>query len=483
MSRTDLNKLSLKAFMGSSNVIAPTLQVTSDRLQDIREDPVQPTGGYKSALPNSKLMTATPVWRSKALKSRLQSFEELLVKLRDPQSGVAFKDQKNFFGVKPCSAKGADISACVGKIMKYKETWPIDQLMDAFIGYGYLIPVDSFSSAFKPDDTLYTFQADLLYFTKPWDVSDLDYGAFLLRKSSKSDDETQRLAKLQIDFEDRWKQVKDSASWTENYVSMLDKLDKKLFELRETAFWRVYRPTKGCALYEGTENSPMLKIFRKRWTDSEFESKLPPKTLIKRLDRRQLDLTQCISNYRITVSTAAKILIYRATVWEPMDVLCGKSTLDNPWRSADTDMEPDHEIMSTRRAKTWAGGFRDLLNDPLGVEEFTKFLDKDFSAENLEFYFQFLQLQQIMDRSEYLEKAKLICNQYIVEGAPHEINIVAAMRDKIMQEISKASLASLDIYIFHDAVDHVYHLMQTASYTRFLNSEAIKKLMGLPHRK
>ena len=358
--------------------------------------------------------------------------------------------------------------------------------MGAFLMYGYLMPVDGDDyNKFKPDDTLYTFQADILYYSKPWEVSDMDYASFLLRKTSKSEDEVQRLSNLNAKMEILWKVVKDSASWTENHTATLGKPDRRLFELRELAFWRAYRPTKGCALYEGVEDSPMLKIFKKRWTDEEFETKLPPKTLVKRLERRQAGLTQGLSNYRISVSTSAKLMIHRSSVWEPMDLLSGKSTLDNPWRSGkgEEEMAPEHEIMSTRRAKTWAGGFRDLLQDPLGVEAFTTFLEKDFSVENLEFYFRFLQLQNIMDRSEYYETAQLICQEFILEGSPHEINIVAPMRDAIMMELTKATPVSLNIYIFHDAVEHVYHLMQTASYTRFLNTDIVKKMMGLPYKK
>lgn len=39
--------------------------------------------------------------------------------------------------------------------------------------------------------------------------------------------------------------------------------------------------------------------------------------------------------------------------------------------------------ISARRVKRWAFSLQELLNDPVGREQFAKFLDKEFSGENL----------------------------------------------------------------------------------------------------
>lgn len=36
-----------------------------------------------------------------------------------------------------------------------------------------------------------------------------------------------------------------------------------------------------------------------------------------------------------------------------------------------------------RRVKRWGFDLRELLNDPVGREQFTKFLEKEYSGENL----------------------------------------------------------------------------------------------------
>lgn len=39
--------------------------------------------------------------------------------------------------------------------------------------------------------------------------------------------------------------------------------------------------------------------------------------------------------------------------------------------------------ISLKRVKRWSFSLRELLNDPIGREQFSKFLDKEFSGENL----------------------------------------------------------------------------------------------------
>lgn len=38
-----------------------------------------------------------------------------------------------------------------------------------------------------------------------------------------------------------------------------------------------------------------------------------------------------------------------------------------------------------RRVKRWGFDLRELLNDPIGHEQFTKFLEKEYSGENLKY--------------------------------------------------------------------------------------------------
>ncbi len=62
----------------------------------------------------------------------------------------------------------------------------------------------------------------------------------------------------------------------------------------------------------------------------------------------------------------------------------------NPWITDDTTMwehnSPLVENLTNLRVKRWSFSFKELLNDPTGVKEFTKYCETEFSAENLRFY-------------------------------------------------------------------------------------------------
>lgn len=44
---------------------------------------------------------------------------------------------------------------------------------------------------------------------------------------------------------------------------------------------------------------------------------------------------------------------------------------------------PYSKEVPVRRVKRWAFSLRELLNDAIGREQFTKFLEKEYSGENL----------------------------------------------------------------------------------------------------
>jgi hypothetical protein len=44
---------------------------------------------------------------------------------------------------------------------------------------------------------------------------------------------------------------------------------------------------------------------------------------------------------------------------------------------------PHRKDIPARRVKRWAFSLQELLQDPVGREHFVKFLDKEFSGENL----------------------------------------------------------------------------------------------------
>ena len=62
----------------------------------------------------------------------------------------------------------------------------------------------------------------------------------------------------------------------------------------------------------------------------------------------------------------------------------------NPWITEDMTMwdlsAPLVDPIPQLRVKRWLFGFKELLRDPTGVREFTKYCESEFSAESLKFY-------------------------------------------------------------------------------------------------
>lgn len=46
-------------------------------------------------------------------------------------------------------------------------------------------------------------------------------------------------------------------------------------------------------------------------------------------------------------------------------------------------IENSSKDVPLRRVKRWGFDLRELLNDPIGHDQFTKFLEKEYSGENL----------------------------------------------------------------------------------------------------
>lgn len=99
-------------------------------------------------------------------------------------------------------------------------------------------------------------------------------------------------------------------------------------------------------------------------------------TLLKsRLDRRNIKVSKVAE---ATISYFEQYLEY--------DYFFVPPECANPWISDNPEFweqEKQAKEISARRVKRWAFSLKDLLQDPVGRGHFIKFLDKEFSGENL----------------------------------------------------------------------------------------------------
>lgn len=159
--------------------------------------------------------------------------------------------------------------------------------------------------------------------------------------------------------------------------------------------------------------------------------------------------------------------------WAEYDPFITSPIPSNPWISDSTelwDSERQTKDVHCRRVRRWAFSLKELLNDPAGREQFYKFLEKEFSAENLKFWDAVQELKRVHAR-DVARRVEAIWTEYLAQDANCPINI-----DSKSYETSRRNMAKNknNRYIFDEAAGHVYQLMKNDSYPRYLRSDMYK---------
>jgi regulator of G-protein signaling len=72
--------------------------------------------------------------------------------------------------------------------------------------------------------------------------------------------------------------------------------------------------------------------------------------------------------------------------------------------------------ISSRRVKRWGFSINELLKDPIGRDYFWKFLDKEYSSENLRFYEACIQLRFHTPQKDVHNRVHEIYNEFLSPG-------------------------------------------------------------------
>jgi regulator of G-protein signaling len=72
--------------------------------------------------------------------------------------------------------------------------------------------------------------------------------------------------------------------------------------------------------------------------------------------------------------------------------------------------------ISSRRVKRWGFSINELLKDPIGRDHFWKFLDKEYSSENLRFYEACIQLRFHTPQQDVHNRVHEIYNEFLSPG-------------------------------------------------------------------
>ncbi|MGH0131829.1 UNVERIFIED_CONTAM: hypothetical protein FKN15_048183 [Acipenser sinensis] len=180
-----------------------------------------------------------------------------------------------------------------------------------------------------------------------------------------------------------------------------------------------------------------------------------------------------LDRHRLKMSKVAESLLGYTEQYIEYDPFLTPPDPSNPWISDDTtiwELEASKEP-GQQRVKRWAFGINEVLKDQVGREQFLKFLESEFSSENLRFW---LAVQELKKRPirEVPTRVQEIWLEFLAPGAPSAINVDSKSYGKTTQNVKDPGR-----YTFEDAQEHIYKLMKSDSYARFIRSSAYQELL------
>ncbi|POI33988.1 hypothetical protein CIB84_002260 [Bambusicola thoracicus] len=244
-----------------------------------------------------------------------------------------------------------------------------------------------------------------------------------------ADYEAESLARLQRAFARKWEFIFMQAEAQAKVDKKRDKIERKILDSQERAFWDVHRPVPGCV---NTTEVDIKKSSRMR---------NPHKT--RKIKHWQMQLDR----HRLKMSKVAESLLAYTEQYLEYDPFLVPPDPSNPWISDDTtfwELEASKEP-GQQRVKRWGFGMDEALKDPVGREQFLKFLESEFSSENLRFWLAVEDLKKRPIR-EVPARVQEIWQEFLAPGAPSAINLDSKSYDKTTQNVKDPGR-----YTFEDA--------------------------------
>ncbi|XP_070162769.1 regulator of G-protein signaling 11 isoform X8 [Polyergus mexicanus] len=403
--------------------------------------------------------------------------EGLVREMQDPESGVPVRSQKQFLTSIPSAFMGYDLIEWLMERLAIEESEAV-HIANQLCQYGYFFPVnDSKTLAVKDDSSLYRFQTPYYW---PWQhrtPDNVEYAIYLAKRTLKNkqrhaleDYEIEALNSLRKNLQNKWDIIQLQAEEQVRLSKERKKGDKIVSDSQERAFWRVYRPPPGCL--SSLEVVPVPTRFRPGLPR-------PPSRKRTLADlQREVDLLRnSLTRTRIKVSTAIENLKSYFNTYVEYDPMFVQPQPSNPWITDDHTFwqtnSPLVEVPTEKRVKRWALSMEELMSDPTGLQEFTSYLRKEYSHENIRFWLAVKDLRHSF-QAQIPDKVNEIFREFLAPGAPCEINIDGKTMEKVHQEMKNPSR-----FTFDSAAEHVYTLLlKKDCYPRFIRSDQYRNLLA-----
>ncbi|UYV70541.1 RGS7 [Cordylochernes scorpioides] len=350
--------------------------------------------------------------------------------------------------------------------------------------HGYLFPIEDHVLTVRADGTFYRFQTPYFWPSNCWEPENTDYvndkhlcvfhpytTVYLCKRTMQNktrlelaDYEAENLARLQKMFSRKWEfifmQAEAQAKWVGETTGegargvrpwrcrvdkKRDKLERKVLDSQERAFWDVHRPAcncvqpgcvntteidikKACRMNKPIKSSKHMQcsVSGGRLSPSVSEADLSnpaealmleyvlsPRAAVTVGDPTEPDREKQCQDQQSSrlVSSSYCCLYLRSVRMAALQVpgllrpvpgirpvhrgaralqslgvgqrrVLGDGETD-PISVEFWEIEKQTKDVPPRRVKRWAFSLKELLRDPAGREQFFKFLEKEFSAENL----------------------------------------------------------------------------------------------------
>uniref|UniRef100_A0A182NI78 Regulator of G-protein signaling 7 n=1 Tax=Anopheles dirus TaxID=7168 RepID=A0A182NI78_9DIPT len=413
-----------------------------------------------------------------------KKMEAIVERMQGEQGGVSVRTIKAFMSKVPSVFTGADLIAWIMKNLSIEDVNEALHLAHLLASHGYLFPIDDHQLTVKNDGTFYRFQTPYFWPSNCWEPENTDYAVYLCKRTMQNktrlelaDYEAENLAKLQKMFSRKWEFIFMQAEAQSKVDKKRDKLERKVLDSQERAFWDVHRPMPGCV---NTTEVDIKKAYRRGASSlgSGSSGTAGNSNPVEQLTRQIKLLKLKLERRTIKISKVAESYTSYFEQYNEYDSFLNPPDQPNPWITDNTEMwdaDRTAKDVSLKRVKRWGFSLRELLNDPVGREQFSKFLDKEFSGENLKFW-ESVQSMKAQPQSKVKEAAHAIYLEFLAPDAPCPVNVDSKSMELAREAVS--SSAPPNRWCFDVAAAHVYHLMKSDSYSRYLRSDMYKEYLN-----
>uniref|UniRef100_A0A8C6WYT3 Regulator of G protein signaling 6 n=1 Tax=Neogobius melanostomus TaxID=47308 RepID=A0A8C6WYT3_9GOBI len=420
--------------------------------------------------------------------------EDIVTQMQEETEGVPIRTVKSFMTKIPSVVTGADIVQWLMKNLAIEDPGEAMHIGSLIAAQGYFFPISDHILSLRDDGTFYRFQAPYFWPSHCWEPENTDYAIYLCKRTMQNktrlelaDYEAENLARLQRAFARKWEFIYMQAEAQVKIDRKKDKTERKILDSQERAFWDVHRPVPGCvnttemdirkcrrlknphrvkkSVYglseEGSQSQSPIHIPShqgRKGTKEDVEKEIH--FLNTQLDRHCMKMSKVADSL---VGYTEQYLEY-----DPFILIPDPS---NPWISDDPPTGTWSKEPSQQRVKKWGFALEEALKDPLGQDLFLRFLESEFSSENLRFWLAVQGLKK-MPQQDVAQRAHDIWAEFLAEGAPSSINL-----DSHSYERTNHNLKDPGRYCYEDAQDHIYHLMKSDSYSRFLRSNVYQDML------